>query len=310
MSIKKLLEYGTRELKKAGIKTAKLDAEILLIFALRKSRIHADKLQHVNQRGFTRINREWLYLNPNFLPRPWTLASYKKLIIRREKREPIAYLINHKEFYGLDFYVNKNVLIPRPETELLVEAVLQQINSKQLTTNRKKLTIVDIGTGSGCIAITLAKQLKQLKQFKHFNIYATDISKKALEVAKINAKKHKVLSKITFLKGNLLELLKEKNDIIVCNPPYVLKNEKTSPEVKYEPKIALFIKNENSFFEKLISEINEKLKNDGIAFMEIGNKQKKLIEKIAHKIMPRTKIEFAKDYFGIWRILKIQQTEF
>ena len=283
MTIKEALIWAKKELGRAKIKTSALDAEVLLSFILKKP-------------------REWIYLNlkfsPNSSPRFRTLANgYKKLIARRKKHEPVAYITRNKEFYGLDFYVDRNVLIPRPETEILVEQALKTIDNLKLTTD--KITIADVGTGLGNIAVSLAKNIKG-----NCKIYATDISEKILKMAKKNAKKHKVSKKIKFLKGSFLNPLKEKVDIVVSNPPYVPKSDKVSREVKYEPKNSVFMPDKN-FQEKLIYQINEKLKTGGLAFLEIGKGQKKKIENLVKKIMPRAKTEFIKDYSGIYRVAKI-----
>ncbi len=278
MLVKEALSDKESTLKNAGLQTAKLDALVLLSFVLKKP-------------------KEWIYLNDDLKLKGLSLKKYKELINRRKKHEPVAYLTKNREFYGLDFYVDKRVLIPRPETELLVEQVLQAVNKKQETKNKRKTTIADIGTGSGCIAISVAKNLKNCK------IYASDISKRALEVAKVNARKHKVVSKIKFLKGNILRPFKQNFDIILSNPPYVSRDEKVSAEVKFEPQVALYLK--ENFFEKLILEISQKLKPKGVAFLEIGKGQKTTIKNIVKRIMPASKIEFLKDYSGIDRVVKI-----
>jgi len=145
------------------------------------------------------------------------------------------------------------------------------------------------------------------KHLKTCEVFAIDISENALKIAQKNAQKNKV--KIKFLKGNFLEPLKQKVDIIVSNPPYVLKSEKIGTEVRYEPKIALYIK-DKKFPEKLLSEVSKKLKDKGVAFLEIGKNQKQLFKKAAEKIIPKVKIEFLKDYSRINRIAKIKKGSF
>lgn len=299
MSIKELLQYGQNELKTANTTTPQLDAEVLLSFVLKKP-------------------KEWLYINDNLSfgsaqDRQLTiynLQKYKKLIQRRKKHEPVAYITNNKEFFGLNFYVNKDVLIPRPETELLVEEVLKTLNGKQLKTNNKIITIADIGTGSGCIAITLAKHLNKgptlAKTLTNFKIFATDISDKALKIAKINAQKNKILKNIIFLKGNLLSPIKNDIDILISNPPYVIYGQKVSKDVLFEPQKAVFIKNFD-FFTDFFKQINKKLSSDGLAFIEIGKGQKQILNKIAKKEIKNAKITFLKDYSKIYRILKIKK---
>lgn len=205
MTIKQALKQAAQKLAAAGIDSSALDADILLSFVLKKP-------------------KEFLYTYPEKILTKNQLTRFNQLINRRAKHEPVAYLTQHKEFFGLDFYVDKNVLIPRPLTESLVEQVIKEVGNK-------KVVIADIGTGSGCIAIALKKHLPQA------TIYATDISAAALLVAKKNARKHRV--KIKFLQGNLLEPLKNKKiDIIVANLPYLNKNQ-IKNELTFEPKIAL-----------------------------------------------------------------------
>lgn len=212
MTVKHALTWAINKLKAKKITSADLDAEVLLSHTLKKS-------------------REYLFTHPEASLSTYQLKSFRNLIARRGKHEPVAYLTSHKEFYGLDFIVNKSVLIPRPETENLVEAVIREVGYK-------KWTIADIGTGSGCIAIALKKNLPKCK------VLATDKSAAALKVAKKNVLKHQV--KIQFKQGNLLEPIKNlKIDIIVANLPYLddnMKNLLKSSDSKgliYEPPMAL-----------------------------------------------------------------------
>ena len=229
---------------------------------------------------------------------------YKKLINRRKNAEPIAYLKHSKEFFGLDFYVDKRVLIPRPETETLVEFVLESITKKKWT--NLKLKICDVGTGSGCIAVTLAKKLPLAQ------IYATDISKKALTVAKINAKKHKVQKQIKFFCGDLLSPIskKIKFDIIVANLPYLTIDQLkvTEKEIQlYEPKIALLAgKEETMLYSRLLEQIPDYIKRNGLVFLEIDPKFKnKFIKKITSKFKIVKNITIRKDLSGNDRVIRL-----
>ena len=208
MIVKQALVWASQKLKAKKNTSADLDAEVLLSHVLKKP-------------------REYLFAYPETKLSTYQLKNFRTLLARRAKHEPIAYLTGHKEFYGLDFIVNKGVLIPRPETEALVEAVIKEVKNK-------KLTIADIGTGSGCIAIALKKNLPKCK------VIATDKSAAALKVAKQNAKKHQVA--IQFKKGNLLEpMKKQKFDVVVANLPY-LRDKLDYPDrkvTKYEPALAL-----------------------------------------------------------------------
>ncbi|OGF21082.1 protein-(glutamine-N5) methyltransferase, release factor-specific [Candidatus Falkowbacteria bacterium RIFOXYB2_FULL_38_15] len=249
-----------------------LDAEILLSFVIKKS-------------------KEFLYTYPEHKLTIGQIKNFKNLVNRRTKDEPVAYLTNHKEFYGLNFYVNKNVLIPRPETETLVEEIIE--NNKN-----KKITIADIGTGSGCIAITLAKFLPKAK------IHATDICKKALNVASKNAETHNV--KINFIQGDLLEPLKNKKiDIVVANLPYGWKEWKniSSAEtsgLNFEPQKALFTE-ENGLY--LYRKLFEQIQLPVTLYLEFDPRQKKDLQKIIKKYLPKYKIKIKKDLAGRDRVL-------
>lgn len=176
-------------------------------------------------------DRSYLYSHSQNNISSRVLDQFTKIIIQRKMHEPLAYILGHKEFYGFKFFVDKRVLIPRPETEGIIDLVLDLAKYRS-----GKLIICDVGTGSGCIAVTLAKWLPTAK------IYATDISKDALNVAKKNAKHHHVGNNITFMHGDLLHPLLEKVDVIVANLPYIKSGDMNNlePQIsKWEPRIAL-----------------------------------------------------------------------
>jgi len=176
------------------------------------------------------------------------------LIDRRTKKEPVAYLMGSKEFYGLKFLVNKNVLIPRPLSETLIDKTLTIINKGKISTSNRRTIICDIGTGSGCLIITLAKKLKELKIIEKFELLAIDISGRALLVARKNAQLHQVAKYIVFLKGDLLNPLKNKPiDLIITNLPYLNETDiAQEPSVRFEPKKALLDKNQ---YQKLFQQV-------------------------------------------------------
>lgn len=212
--------------------------------------------------------------------------QYKKIEKKLNKQIPIQQILKEAYFYNRKFYINKNVLIPRPETEELVNQTIKLI--KKLATKPK---ILDIGTGSGVIAITLEKELKNVE------ITATDISKKALKVAKTNQKIHK--TNIKFYKTNLYQGIKEKFDIIISNPPYIDKNSKTiEPQVKQnEPHLALFAEEQGLFYYKeIIKNIKQIIKTNHIIAFEIGENQGNKIKQIIKKELPQDKIIIKKDY--------------
>lgn len=244
--------------------------------------------------------REFVLAHPEYKLTRNQELSIKNNANRRAKGEPLAYILDHKEFFGLNFKVDKHVLIPRPETEMIVEEVLKL--------KPRNKTIIDIGTGSGNIIITLAKNTKLKNKF-----IGIDISDKALHIAKQNAKKHKINKKIKFLKGNLLEPALEKNKlhdaIIVANLPYLdlgwknlLKSSDTKG-LKYEPHIALYAgKDGLETYRKLARQLKSQ-KNSIYLFCEIGHIQKKPIQKI---FSFAKKVEFLKDLAGKWRIMRTE----
>lgn len=195
---------------------------------------------------------------------------------------PVQYIIGHTFFYGLKFNVNNNVLIPRFDTEVLVNEVLNYVGSK-------KYRIVDIGTGSGCIAITLKKYLKNC------DVYGIDISKEALEVAKENAILNNV--EVDFFENNLLEGVDETYDIIVSNPPYISKDDFVDEMVaNNEPHLALFAENDGMYYYDKILEMSKKnLSSSGTIFFEIGYNQKEKIIPLIKKYFPFSKIKIVKD---------------
>jgi len=322
MTIKEALNWATKELKKAKIESARLEAEILLCYAQNSPTLPPRRREGL-RRGFSRI---WLYQNPTYNLQPTTYNFYKNLIARRKKHEPIAYLTHHKEFFGLDFWVDRNVLIPRPETELLVEEGLLNIKnkiSKIKNTNEKCkniINIIDVGTGSGCIIIAIAKKLKIKNKKLKIKFYATDISKKALKVANKNAKFHKVDNKIRFLHGDLLKPffkiqdLKSKiqNLIIVANLPYLTsKIYHLSPSLHYEPKIALDGgKNSLNLYRRFFKQLSVliSIKPASICtIIEIDPTQTEKIKQLARKYLSNYQISIKKDLAGRNRVVLIKQ---
>lgn len=286
-SAKEALNYGTKLL------SSRLDAELLLRFVLG-------------------ISIEKILLNPEFRIKNHEWEKYKKLIKKRKQGYPIAYLTGHKEFYGIDFFVNENVLVPRPETELLVEEIL----SYESRIKNHELRILEIGTGSGCIALTLAKYLPKAKTI------AVDISEKALSVARKNFKRIKQDNKtarnhVQFRKSNLLSNIKSLPDIIVANLPYLTRDELKEPSIAKEPRLALCGgKDGLELYEKLFQQIGDRLcrgeplcspkpgqprraaptgKPTPAIFIEIGEKQGKRATQLAKKYFPKSKIEVKKD---------------
>jgi len=281
MTIKKALIYSNKKLK--PLDPNYIEGSLLLSFCLGK-------------------NKEYLYAHPEQRLIETQLKNFEKLIIRRLKKEPLAYLIKQKEFYDLNFYVDKNVLIPRPETELIINEVL-----KIITNNQKPITIADIGTGSGCIAIALAKLLAKAK------ITAVDISSPALKIAKKNAKRHNVFEKIKFLQSDLLSFKDGKksaladflpSSVIIANLPYLTKKELTN--VPFEPQKALFGgKNGLEIVEKFLRQISKLKYQPQTIFLEISPTQTNKIKNLVNKYLPDKRIKFIKDLNSQIRLIKI-----
>ncbi|MDC1151431.1 peptide chain release factor N(5)-glutamine methyltransferase [Pelagibacteraceae bacterium] len=250
-----LINFGTKELIQKRIISSRLDSELLLSKILNKKReeilINLD--QEICQKNF---------------------SKYKKLIIRRSRNEPVAYILEEKEFWSKIFYVNADTLIPRPETELMVEKLVNMFKEK-------KISILDIGTGSGCILISLLSELKNSKAV------GIDISKKALIIAKKNLVKHALQNKIKFLNKSLDSNFYQKFDLVVSNPPYIktceVKN--LSQDIKkYEPRIALDGGNDGlDLIKKIIYKTKCTLKVKGTLALEIGNEQYKKVSEILIK---------------------------
>ena len=206
---------------------------------------------------------------------------------------PIQYLIGYVDFYHTKIKVNENVLIPRFETELLIDKTLKYLQDK----NYK--TLIDICTGSGCIAISL-------KKHTNLNIDACDISNKALKLAKLNAKDNN--TNINFFKIDILkEIPKEKYDCIISNPPYLTKEEYTSPETKYEPKIALYANNNGlEFYDRILNISTNILNKNGSIIFEIGATQKNDIINLTKKYYKKANIITLKDYNNFDRFIFIK----
>jgi release factor glutamine methyltransferase len=254
--------------------------------------------------------KEFLYMESASQISASQLIRLQTLIKRRLNGEPIAYILGYKDFYGLRFKVNKNVLIPRSETEWIVENVVQAIGLQKRQADgvhykaTSPINILDVGTGSGAIAISLAKEFK-IKNLE-FRITASDISSASLKVAKQNAKANKV--KIKFIKSDLFKNISGKFDIIIANLPYVPKKvyKQKLNNLKWEPKTALIdpVKDFNiytKFFEQVASQLNP----SASIYLEIDPLQKKLLPKIIKKYLPKADIKFHKDLNNLWRFVKI-----
>lgn len=261
-------------------------------------------------------SREFILANPNFLINKLGLEKIYKLIDLRKKNYPIAYLTNQKEFYGINFYVNKDVLVPRPETELIIDAAIEKI-----TKNTKPTMVIDVGTGSGCIITTLAKLIPNSKiqnlssaTIEDPKFYGIDISKEALNVAKKNAKLNNVGENIKFLQGNLLEpvakfiLKNPKSKIqILANLPYLTPTQvKASPSIEQEPRLALVAGPDGlKYYRKLFKQIKKLSLDDYNIFCEIDHTQTSNIKTLIKKELPQDEFEIKKDLSGFDRLVII-----
>lgn len=243
-----------------------------------------------------------LYLEKDTYLKKHSAKKIGNALKRRINGEPIQYILGRANFFGLEFKVNSDCLIPRPETEILVEKAINMVTGLRSPVTGK-IKILDIGTGSGCIAISLAKNLKVVE------ITAIDISKDALRIAKENAVYHKVNDKIKFIKGDLFNthhLSPNAYHLIVSNPPYVSAKEMHDlpVEVRHEPRLALDGGRDGlTFYRKLIKFSPEYLNKNAFLILEIGYKQSNQIKKFLKKTNKFEIIEVLKDYNGIERIV-------
>ncbi|MDD5040759.1 MAG: peptide chain release factor N(5)-glutamine methyltransferase [Patescibacteria group bacterium] len=281
MTIRRALLTAITTLRSSHTASATLDAEVILSFLLHKP-------------------RGYLLAYPERKLTPNQASVFKKLIRRRLRGVPVAYLTGHREFYGLDFLVTNATLIPRPETETAVEESIRIGRAMAKAAPDKKTAIADIGTGSGCIAITLAKYLPRAK------LYAVDISNKALAIAEKNARQHTVVKRIHFLRGNLLSPIprKIKLDLIIANLPYLTTDELQN--VPFEPKIALDGgKLGLELIDRFMEQLPDRLAPGGIALVEIAPSQVKAVDYFVERSMPEKKVNFLKDLTGRDRVAKI-----
>ena len=238
------------------------------------------------------ISRAELHADPARALTDEEQRTYEAFVQRRMRHEPIQYIVGEQEFYGLALRVGPAVLIPRPETEHLVEAVLAEMDGVA------RPRIVDVGTGSGAIAIALAVNLPQAE------MVAADLSREALQVARENAARHGVAERIRFVESDLMDRVEGEFDALVSNPPYVASGDREMlhPEVReYEPATALFAGSEGlAIYRRLIPQAASALKQDGLLAMEIGLGQDAAL---AELLVGWTAVRFVKDLQGIPRVV-------
>jgi release factor glutamine methyltransferase len=280
--LREALQSATQTLRRAGIADAPVEAELLLGHVLGMSKTQ-------------------LYMEPE---KRLTSAKTKhlwKLVQRCLDHEPVAYILGHCEFYGIDFSIDSCTFIPRPETELLVEQVVELVH--RISHQGKQIAIADVGTGCGAIAVSLALALPQAK------IYATDISASALRVAGMNCRRHAVSSQVELLQGNLLEPLSQPVDMIVANLPYIKDCEfkDLSPEIRqFEPTTALAGGRDGlDTIRQMLEQMSGKLGHGGSFLLEIGQGQGRMVTSLIKRYFPQASIELISDLGGIERVVKV-----
>lgn len=280
MNVGEALREGARLIKKTGSDESRLEAEVLLMHALKTDRAHL----------YERL-RDDLPVRAG--------RYYRRLVERRLSHEPLPYITGHKEFFGLDLEVTRSVLIPRPETETLVELAIAFVRECH---GGRPLTIADVGAGSGAIAVALAHSLPDAR------VIATDVSKRALAVARRNAERHGVASRIEFAQGDLLQPVEGRVGVIASNLPYVTSSDlrhDVPPEVRdWEPRRALDGGPDGlRYVRRLLRDAPEKLKRGGALFAEIGDRQGAAAREIARDTFPQAAIKVEPDLAGRDRVL-------
>jgi len=277
LTVLESINLSAEYLNKKGIDSPKLNAELLLACILNCKRLD-------------------LYLSFDRPLKEDEIQNYRELLKRRASNEPLQYILGSVEFYGLEFKVNSSVLIPRQETEVLVESVINSADKE------KEYNILDIGTGSGIIAVTIAKHLPGSR------ITALDISEDALAVAKTNAELNRVDGRVDFIKLDITNdnVFNDKYDIVVSNPPYISSSEyeELEPELRvYEPKFALTdYKDGLSFYRSIIGSAEKMLNSGKRIYFELGAGQSASVKEIMEQNR-FSKIEIIKDYLGIDRVI-------
>jgi release factor glutamine methyltransferase len=280
ISIKEVLNHASGKLA-AVTNRPRLEAELLLAHLLEHSRV-------------------FFHAHPEMLLTPAQAEDYVSLVQRRASHEPLPYITGHIEFYGRKFVVTPDVLIPRPETELLVERALAWIEPQ------KVVRAVDVGTGSGCIAVTLAAEAPALR------IVATDLSANALRVARSNARRHSVENRIQSVQADLLGALSGPFDLIVSNPPYVARDEWNAlpTSVRHEPGLALLAGPEGlDAIHRLLAQAKTMLRSGGLLLMEIGETQGDAVRVLARDIFPQADVHILKDLAKKDRLLSVMRQQ-
>jgi len=273
MNINRLIEQGSKILKKQNISTHQIDSELLLSMTVKKDRC-------------------FLLLNDQNKISQKKISSYFKFISRRKRKEPLSYIRKEKEFWSLNFDVNSKVLIPRPETEIIVEKIVTKFKRKS------GLRILDIGTGSGCILLSILKELKNCSGI------GIDKSSKAVDIAKKNSKRLNLSQRTKFIHCDVDNFKLGNYDIIVSNPPYICSHgiNSLSEDIRfYEPRLALDGgKSGVEIINRVIIRARKLLKNKGYLFIEIGDKQSEAVS----SILLKNGFSFIKKFYDYRKIIR------
>jgi len=252
------------------------------------------------------ISRTQFFLDLGKEIDPQAASLFREWVKRRSVGEPVAYIIGRREFFGLDFYIDSRVLVPRPETELLVEEAINYAKAYlKANSSQKEITIADIGTGSGAVAVSLAANLPESQ------IYASDISASALAVALINCRKHNVTEQVILLQGDLLDPLSAPVNILVANLPYVTRAEVAQmSSARYEPALALD-GGESGLDQifQLCGQLKGKVLRGGCVLLEIGLGQDEAVTNLLKSLFPASEIESLTDLAGVHRAIKLSLKE-
>lgn len=298
-SVRSLLKQAMDQLRTADVPSHTLAAELLLLHA-------------------TSQNRTWLYSHPEEILPDSVVAAYLALVARRASGAPTQHLTGKQEFWGLEFEVTPDLLIPRPETEHVIEVALDRLAVREIRAGRQprlngeNVTLLDIGTGSGCIAIALAKELSAA------TVYATDISRPALEIARRNAARHSLSDRIQFLESDLLGAFQSslaqtprvRFDLIVSNPPYISLREADSLSIEvrdHEPRVALFGGREGyEIYGALIPNAAQYLRPGGLLVLELGYNSLSAVEPLLDR-SSWSNVRITKDLAGISRVISAER---
>ncbi|MDE2824529.1 MAG: peptide chain release factor N(5)-glutamine methyltransferase [Chloroflexota bacterium] len=282
MRLREAWARSRRQLERASIPDADIEAQVLLRNALG-------------------IDRATFHASSDLELSNEDAEAFERTVARRIEGEPLSYITGHREFYSLDFVVTPDVLVPRQETEFLVEAVLGYARCR--TGDEGVLTVADIGTGSGCIAVAVGHNLPNA------TVYATDVSREALRIAGENVRRHGLDGRVRLRHGDLFEALDGPVDVVVSNPPYLSDDEAVDlpPDVKREPSVALVAGPDGmGVLRRLVVGAREYVKPGGLLALEIDPRRVEAVERLARGTFPGGEIGVIKDHAGLERVVTVR----